>query len=171
MGVLLLQFRKMNLIQEQNNIEYQLNDLNQKRLNYMSFAETLSNDSITIDDVAGMPASLFGAGVSALMSMNAQATQYANDVMSKMNADSVFNQFGNNAAQMQQIAYMKAFEQGREQLKKRLQAQLNQKEKEMDMKKARLEARQVAVDKELDNVSQRLAKDVEQSVCAFGLQA
>lgn len=169
MGILLLQFRKMNLIQQQQNVEYQLTDINQQLNDYMSLSSTLANDSLTMADVASIPPSLFGAGIGALTNMHAQSSQYANQVLANMQAGSVFDQWGENSGYMQQIAYLKAYEQGQEQIKKRIQAQLNQKEKQLKNKQATLEAKQTMIDTELQKVDQRLAKDMERSVAGYGL--
>ena len=71
---------------------------------------------------------------------------------------------------MQQIAYMKAYEQGREQIKKRIQAQLNEKEKQIQMKKTKLEAQLACIEEELKGISQRLPQEVSNSISHYGLQ-
>lgn len=171
MGMLLMMFRKMNLIQRKNNIEFQLNDANQQLLDYQQLSATLANNSTSITDIASIPPSLFGAGINQLMMAHGAATQYAETAMSFMNQNSIFTQFGDNAAQMQQIAYMKAYEQAKEQYKKRIQAQLNQKEKELEMKKTKLETQLAAIEEEEKATTQRIQAGVQAQVSHYGLQA
>ena len=170
MGLLLMQFRKLSLIQRQNNIEFQLTTLNQKLMDYQSMSATLASDSPTLADIASFPPSLFGAGVDHMMMAHNAASQYASSVVGSMANNSIFTQFGNNAQQMQQIAYMKAYEQAREQYKKRMQAQLNEKEKQIQMKKTNLEAQLACVEEELKGISQRLPQQVAGSISHYGLQ-
>ena len=169
MGMLLMMFRKLNLIQRKNNIEFQLTDANQQLLDYQNTSSALSNDSVSITDLASVSPSLFGPTLNHLMMAHGAATQYAEQSMAYMNSNSIFQQYGDQAPQMQQIAYMKAYESAREQVKKRIMAQLNQKEKQLEMKKTRLETQLAAIEKEEEGVSQRLQKGVEHQVAHYGL--
>ena len=173
MGMLLMTFRKMHLIQKKNNIEFQLTDLNQKLMDYQSLSTALANDSASLTDIASIPPSLFGSGINSLMMAHGAATQYANQAMGYMmsNGGSIFAQFGDKAPYMQQIAYMKAYEQGREQYKKRLMAQLNEKEKEMELKKTKLEAQLAQVEEEEKATTQRIQSGIQSQVSHYGLQA
>ncbi len=170
MGLLLMQFRKQQLLQAHNNIQFQLNNLNEQLMDLQSMAGTLSNDNVSMQDIASMPASLFGYGVDQLMMAHGSATQYANTVMQNMMNGSIFSQFGDNAAQMQQIAYMKAYEQGMEHMKKRMKAQLNEQEKQIQRKKTELETRDACIEEELKAVSQKLPQEVSSSISHYGLQ-
>ena len=100
MGLLLMQFRKQQLLQAQNNIQFQLNNLNEQLMDLQSIAGTLSNDNISINDLASMPASLFGFGINQLMMAHGNASQYANNVMQNMLNASIFTQFGDNAKKL-----------------------------------------------------------------------
>ena len=88
-----------------------------------------------------------------------------------MNNNSIFTQFGDNAPQMQQIAYMKAYEQAREQIKKRIMAQLNEREKQLEMKKTKLESQLAAIEEEEKATTQRIQAGVQSQVSHYGLQA
>ncbi len=171
MGMLLMMFRKMHLIQKKNNIEFQLTDLNQKLMDYQSLSASLANDSTSITDIASIPPSLFGSGINTLMMAHGAATQYANQAMTYMNNNSIFTQFGDNAPYMQQIAYMKAYEQGREQYKKRIMAQLDEQEQQMELKKTKLEALLAQVEEEEKATTQRIQAGVQSQVSHYGLQA
>lgn len=171
MGMLLMMFRKMNLIQNKNNIEFQLTDLNQQLMDYQKLSASLANDSTSITDIASIPPSLFGAGINQLMMAHGAASQYASSAMSYMNSNSIFTQFGDKAPQMQQIAYMKAYEQAREQYKKRQMAQLNEKEKELEMKKTKLETLLAEIEEEEKATTQRIQAGVQAQVSHYGLQA
>ena len=170
MGMLLMMFRKLNLIQRRNNIEFQLTDISQQLLDYQNKSSALSNDSVSITDLASVSPSLFGSTLNELSMAHIAATQYAEQSMAYMNSNSIFQQYGDQAPQMQQIAYMKAYESAREQVKKRIMAQLNQKEKQLEMKKTQLETRLAAIEKEEEGVSQRIQKGVEHQVASYGIR-
>lgn len=161
----------MNLIQRKNDIEFQLVDNNQELLDTQKLSTTLANDSVSITDIASIPPSLFGAGISQLMMMHSQASQYAGQAMTYMNNNSIFTQFGDKAPQMQQIAYMKAYESAREQIKKRIMAQLNEREKQLEMKKTKLEGQLAAVEEEEKATTQRIQAGIQSQVSHYGLQA
>src|SRR5574344_888808 len=169
MGILLMTYRKMNLLQEQNNIEYQLVQLNQQLQDYQSMSATLSNDSPTMTDVASMPASLFGAGIDSMMITNNQATQYAKSAYQTALSQGLFNQQGLNTPQMQQIAYMKFYEQGCQATKNRQEAQFNEKEKQIQMKKTKLEALLESTKEELGAMNSQMQNDIKSSVSHYGL--
>ena len=170
MGLLLMQFRKLSLIQRQNNIQFQLTTLNQKLMDLQSMSATLANDSPTLADIASFPPSLFGAGVNQMMMAHNAAMQYATNVVGTMAGNSIFTQFGDNAAYMQKIAMAKAYEQAREQYNKRIQAKYNQEEKQIQLKKTNLETQLACVEEELKGISQSLPQQVSSSISHYGLQ-
>ena len=171
MGMLLMMFRKMHLIQKKNNIEFQLTDLNQKLMDYQSLSAALANDSTSITDLASIPPSLFGSGLNTLMMAHYASDQYAQQAMGYMNSNSIFTQFGDNAPYMQKLAYMKAYEKAQEQYKKRIMAQLNEKEKQMELKKTKLEALLAQIEEEEKSTTQRIQSGVQSQVSHYGLQA
>ena len=171
MGMLLMMFRKMHLIQKKNNIEFQLTDLNQKLMDYQSLSAALANDSTSITDLASIPPSLFGSGLNTLMMAHYASDQYAQQAMGYMNSNSIFTQFGDNAPYMQKLAYMKAYEKAQEQYKKRIMAQLNEKEKQMELKKTKLEALLAQIEEEEKATTQRVQSGIQSQVSHYGLQA
>jgi len=171
MGCLLMLYRKMNLIQEQNDVQYQLVELNQKLTDYQSLSAALSNDSTSIADVATIPASLFGVGIDSMQMAHNQATQYANSAYAAASGQGIFNQAGMNTQQMMQIAYMKMYEQGRQEVKKRQEAALNEKEKQVTMKKTKLEVLDASISEELKAMDGKIQSGIQQSVSHYGLQA
>ena len=161
----------MHLIQKKNNIEFQLTDLNQKLMDYQSLSAALANDSTSITDLASIPPSLFGSGLNTLMMAHYASDQYAQQAMGYMNSNSIFTQFGDNAPYMQKLAYMKAYEKAQEQYKKRIMAQLNEKEKQMELKKTKLEALLAQIEEEEKSTTQRIQSGVQSQVSHYGLQA
>ena len=161
----------MHLIQKKNNIEFQLTDLNQKLMDYQSLSAALANDSTSITDLASIPPSLFGSGLNTLMMAHYASDQYAQQAMGYMNSNSIFTQFGDNAPYMQRLAYMKAYEKAQEQYKKRIMAQLNEKEKQMELKKTKLEALLAQIEEEEKATTQRVQSGIQSQVSHYGLQA
>lgn len=172
MGCLLMLYRKMQLIQQDSDIQFQLTQLNQKLMDYQSLSATLSNESVTMTDVASIPASLFGAGIDGMMMAHNQASQYAQSAFGAMTANgSIFNQPGVDNQQMMKIAYMKLYEQGRQEVQKRQEAALNEKEKQLTMKIKKLETMDAAVNEEMKSLDGKIQTGVQQSVSHYGLQA
>lgn len=169
MGILLMTYRKLNLLQQQNDYEYQLEQLNQKLMDYQSMSSTLANDSVSMTDVASMPASLFGVGIDSMMLAHNQATQYAGSAYQAAASQGIFGQAGMNTPQMQQIAYMKFYEQGRQEAKKRQEAALNEKEKQIQIKKTKLEALLESTKEELQSMNGIMQNDIKSSVSHYGL--
>ena len=63
------------------------------------------------------------------------------------------------------------YENARKQIQKQLQAKLNEQEKAAAAKAARLQAQLSQIEKELEHVDEREAKDIQNSVCSYGLRA
>ena len=166
MGLLLMMSRKLTLIRRKNNIQYQMVQLNQKLNEIQNLSGVLSSDNVTLADIAGMPASLFSQGIASLQQGHMMGLNWANNVM--MTNGSLFAQYGPQAQQMQQIAFMKAYETGRTQYNKMLQAQINEKEKQIQQEKTLLDAEYETVKEELDNI--KIKDEVSSSVCHYGLQ-
>ena len=162
MGLLLMMSRKLTLIRRKNNIQYQMVQINQKLNELQKTSGILASDNVTLADIAGMPASLFTQGIASLQQGHLMGMNWANNVM--MANGSLFAQYG---PQMQQIAFAKAYETGRTEYTKRLQAQINEKEKEIEQEKLLLEGELESVKEELESI--KLKDEVSSSICHYGL--
>ena len=149
MGFLMFLARKIQLEHKQSNIQVQLNEITRKLDDYTSFASVLSQDSISLSDVASIPSSLFGAGLNELGMMHGQAN----------------NQF------VIQLTQQKLYENARHQLQKQLQARLNEEEKQLQSRKTRLEVQSEVVNKELEAMDRQIAQGIKNQISTFGIQA
>ena len=165
MGLLLMMSRKLTLIRRKNNIQYQMVQINQKLNDIQKTSGVLASDNVTLADIAGMPASLFSQGITSLQQGHMMGMNWANNVM--MASGSLFAQYGPQAQQMYNIAFMKAYETGRTQYTKMLQAQINEKEKQIEQEKLLLEGELETVKEELESI--KLKDEVSSSVCHYGL--
>ena len=162
--------RKIQLQDKKNNLEYQITALNTKKDEMISYASILSQDSITMSDIASLPTSLFSQGMADLTNAHYQALQITQAQYGQASASGMFGQPGSNP-QLEMIAQQKIYENARKQIQKQLQAQLNEKEKAAAARAARLQVQLTNTERELENVEQCLGKDAQNSVCSYGLRA
>ena len=167
MGFLMFLSRKINLQNQENDITYQLTALNQKLNDLTKYASILQQDSISIADMADMPASIFGQGLQQLSYINNQAAQMAGAGMSQAMGTGMFTADNQN---MQIIAQQKMYENARKQLQKQLAAKLNEEVKSMTAKKTRLETQLTEIQQEAQACTQQIGNGIKNQISGFGLQ-
>lgn len=156
----------MSLQSRDNNIQYQLTTINNKLNDYTEYASILSQDSVSLSDIASLPSSLFTQGLSELTNAHYQALQLSNAQMSQAASSGMFT---NQSQEIQQIAQQKMYENIRKQFQKQLQQRLNEEEKSLQARKTRLEALDAEIQQELSGIDQRMSNDVKNSICSYGL--
>ena len=169
MGFLMMLARKIQLQDRKNNLEYQITALNTKKDELISYASILSQDSVSLSDISSLPSSLFSQGMAELTNAHYQALQISQAQFSQAMASGMFGAGGN--PQIEQITQQKMYENARKQIQKQLQVKLNEQEKAAAAKAARLQAQLSQIEKELEHVDEREAKDIQNSVCSYGLRA
>ncbi len=169
MGFVMFLARKIQLEHKQSNIQVQLNEITRKLDDYTSFASVLSQDSISLSDVASIPSSLFGAGLNELGMMHGQAMQIANTQFGQAMSTGLFGQANNQF--VIQLTQQKLYENARHQLQKQLQARLNEEEKQLQSRKTRLEVQSEVVNKELEAMDRQIAQGIKNQISTFGIQA
>ena len=167
MGFLMFLSRKINLINEENDLSYQLTALNAKLSDLTKYASILQQDSISIADMANIPASIFGQGLQQLSYINNQAAQIAGMEMSQAMGSGMFPANNQN---IQIIAQQKMYENARKQLQKQLAAKLNEEEKSMTARKTRIETQLEAIRQEAQACTQQIGNGIKNQVSSFGLQ-
>lgn len=169
MGFLMMFARKIQLQQKVNNLEFQINALNQRKDEMISYASILSQDSVNLSDISSLPASLFCQGMNDLMGAHYQALNMSQAQFAQAMSSGMFGDGSN--VQIQQIAQQKMYENARKQIQKQLQMRLNEQEKAASAKATRLQAELTLAEQQLQAVEERLGKNAQNSVCTFGLRA
>lgn len=162
--------RKMTLQQRSNNINYQLMAIDQELNRYTDYVSILSQDSIDITDLAGLPTSLFSQGLSDLSQAVYAANQIAGQQFQQAVATTGLYGQANNQYVVQ-LTQQKLKENAFEHIKKQLQMRANEAEKKLGMKKARLETQQKEIETELQAMDQNIANGIKAQISTFGLQA
>ena len=168
MGFLLMLSRRIQLEQRKNNIEYELFGIGQKLSDLTSYASILSQDSVNISDIASIPSSLFTTGMADLMNAHYQALNMSEAQFAQAMSSGMFGQ-GDNV-QMQMIAKQKMYENARKAAQKQLSIRLNEEEKSLSARKARLETQLNLTEQAIQAAEQREAKDIQSATSSFGLR-
>ena len=168
MGFIMFLARKMQLQQQDNNIQYQLASLNSKLQNLTEYGSILSQDSITLADISSMPASLFAQGMADLTNAHYQAMNIAGAQFNQAMSSGLFG--AGTDPNVQIIAQQKMYENARKQIQKQLQARLNEEEKSMQNKKARLETQDKIIQQELQAIDQQIGNGIKNQISQFGVQ-
>lgn len=168
MAFLMFLSRKISLQNQDNDIQYQLSTINSKLQDYTSYASILSQDSVSMTDIASMPSSLFSQGMADLTNAHYQALQISGNQYSQAVSSGMFGQTDNQY--IQQVAQQKMYENARKQIQKQIQARLNEEEKSLQAKKTRLEALDAEIQQELQALDQRIASGIKSSISTYGLQ-
>lgn len=160
MSLLMLHRRRLSIIHMKYEINARLSEMNQKLQDMQQYAANIANGSISIHDMANMPASMFNrtlmfmtfAHNGAMMSAN----QNMQNLMMMPNVQQQMAQMQDpNQAQMyQNWMYQNLYVQEREKFAKQEGKLLNQQEKQMQQEKARLETQLKMLEAELEGVQQ-----------------
>ena len=98
MGFLMFLSRKISLQHRESDLTYQLTSISSKLQDYTRFASILSQDTITLNDISDMPASIFQNGLANLNYINGAAAQIAQQNMAQAAGTGMFG--GNQNLQM-----------------------------------------------------------------------
>lgn len=166
MGFLMFLSRKISLQHRESDLTYQLTSISSKLQDYTRFASILSQDTISLNDISEMPASIFQNGLANLNYINGAAAQIAQQNMAQAAGTGMFN--GNQNLQM--IAHQKMYENARKELQKQLRARLNEEEKSLQSRKTRLDAELTIVQQELEKMDQQIGRGIKNQLSNFGIQ-
>lgn len=77
MSLLLFSFRKMQIIKQRDDINARIMELQRKQMDYQTYAASISDGSISMNDLSNCPASLFGRMSQFMFSSHQAAMQGA----------------------------------------------------------------------------------------------
>ncbi len=168
MGFLMFLARKIQLTHQENNIQYQLIDINNKLNNLTDYVSILSQDSVSYTDIASVPTSMFMTGMGELSNAHYQALQISGAQFNQAVASGMFGQ--NVDPMIAQITQQKMYENARKQIQKQMQIKYNEEEKSLQAKKTRLEAQEKQIQQELQALDQGISSGIQSSISSFGLK-
>lgn len=167
MGFLMLFARKLQLQNNLNDVQYQQTTVTNQLEDLTKYSSVLSDDAIGLDDIAGLPCSLFGDALFELQNIHNAATQIAGNEYNQAVSSGML---GPNASQQAQfLAQQKMYENARKQIQKQVQARLNEKEKELQIKSSKLKALGEEYQAELQSMDQQISAGIKSQV-GFTLQ-
>ena len=156
MGFLMFLARKIQLEHTQNNIQYQLIDINNKLNNLTDYVSILSQDSVSYTDM------------SELTMAHNQALQISGMQFNQAMASGMFG--AGIDPMIAQITQQKMYENARKQIQKQLQVKYNEEEKSLQTKKTRLETQEKQIQQELEALDQGISSGIKDSMSSFGLK-
>ena len=168
MGFIMALARKIQLQNKQTDVSFQLTSICNQLSDLKDFGSILAQDRVQITDIAAMPSSLFSLGLMNLTSLDNAAAQRAEaEFAMALNSGA----FGPNPdPQTQMIAKQKMYENARKEVQKILTRQLNDKEKDLQNKKARLDADLNIIQQQLQSMDKMIAQGIQTQIGTFGVQ-
>lgn len=91
--------RLHSIINEKSKINLKLNELNEELLDLQNYSATISSGSVTMNDIANCPASVFSRLINFMNYSTTTATQGAQSLFSQMSASGQVQTFTDAAAQ------------------------------------------------------------------------
>lgn len=178
MSLLIFTKRHQDIIVRTSDLNYKLNLMNQKIMDLQSYAATIANGALSVNDLMNAPSSLFGR-MSAYMQVsnqtgieNAQRNFGSVWTMNQANLQATLAQSDPNQRGMIQQQYelmikQKLYQDGQEKCAKQETAILNQEEKRLDQQKALIETQLKMLDAEEKTVSEAESKEAEKTAPKF----
>lgn len=160
MCLLMLHRRRLDIIHQKYAINARLNEMNRKLQDLQQYAANIADGSISMNDMANTPASMFNRTLMYMTYSHNGALMGANQNMQQMmmlpNIQAQMSQMQDpNQQQMyQQWIFRNLYQQEREKFSKQEGKLLNEQEKEMQKEKAKLETQLKMLEAELEGVKQ-----------------
>lgn len=165
MSVLIFTKRKVDIIHQLNNKNYQLNELVQKLSDLQSYSSSIGDGIFSMSDLMNSPSSMVGRGMMFMQYSHNAAIQMTQQKMTQMQpliaAQTQQMQDANQAAWYQKWIQQSIYQQAREYLGKIEARTLNEQEKKYQKEKVQIETDIRKLEKELQAVEQAENKGIE----------
>lgn len=151
MSLLILAFRRQQIICRRNSIQLRLMELQKKLMDYQTYAASISKGSITMSDLMDCPSSLFGRMTNFMFSSDQSArfeAQQKFGYMSQLYGAQMQNPM------MQQAMFKSLYEQGRERFNQVETKLLSKVDTQIEQEMARLNTQLKMLDAEEQSVTQ-----------------
>ena len=160
MSLLVIAYRKIQILRQKNDLNYRLMKLNQKLEDLQQYASNIADGSVSMSDMMNTPASMFGRTMMYMTYSHNGALQNAQQQMQQMmmmpqvQAQMQQMQDPNQQMMYQNWIFDNLYKQQREQFGKVEQKLLNEQEKEIQQEKAKLETQLKMLEAEFDSTKQ-----------------
>ena len=164
MSLLILGFRKIDIIRQKNDLNYRLMQVTKKLSDLQQYAANIGDGSVSMFDMMNTPASMFNRQMMfSIYSHNmALAGAQQNFMMMQPMMNMQMQQMDPNAQAMyQQWVFQNLYKQQKERINKVEQKLLNQQETQIQQEKAKIESQLKMLDQELQSVSEAENKAIE----------
>ena len=177
MGLLIFAYRKQDIIRRKSDIEFKLTQMTEKLRNLQSYSASISDGSVSLNDLMTVPPSLFGRMSSFMMfshqaSMVGAQQKFPMLMMQQQAAMQQMPQMQNPQqmqAEMSKSLFSSLYGQEREKFAKIEEKMLNEQDKKMSLQKDKLDTQLKMLDEELKSVSAAEDKAAASSAPKFGL--
>lgn len=172
MGLLVFAYRKQDIIRRKSDLEYKVLQLSEKLRNLQSYASSIADGSVSMNDLMNSPASLFGRMTMFMMSSHQASVAGAQQKYGMMTAMPGAIPQMQNPQMQQQYSHMlfnNLYEQERERFAKIEEKVLNEQEKQITSEREKLQDQLKMMEKELESVSSAEDKAAASSAPKFGL--
>jgi hypothetical protein len=172
MGVLLLGYRKLLLLNRREDIQYKMMRLNQQLIDAQDYAASLSDGKITFDEMINAPVSFFGRMNAYAINSHQQGMAHSDMMLGKYYQAGMFSQENMKAMGMQNdqqaAAYVdlvkyQMYNQAKEAAAKQEEAQMAALDKKIQMELEKVKNQLTMVEKELERLDGAFDKAAETS--------
>ena len=166
MSLLIFAYRHQDIIGRKNALNMKLMELKQKLMELQTYASSIADGSVSMNDLMNAPASMFGR-MSIFMMYSHQAgmagAQEKMPMMSQMSAPQMQQMAPQMQQQYQQAMFKSLYDQEKETFSKNEQRILNEQEKRGSMEVSKIETQLKMLDKDEEEVSKAEDKAAEKS--------
>ena len=153
MSLLIFAYRKLDIIRQQNDLNFRLMNLTRKLSDLQQYAANIADGSVSMSDMTNTPCSMFGRQMMYMQYAHNGALFGAQQKMAMMQPMMMMQmqQMPNPAYQQmyQNWIFKSLYEQERQRMGKQEQKLLNEQEKQMQAEKAKLETQLKLLEQEL----------------------
>lgn len=161
-------YRLLQIISQKSNINFRLMQLQQKLMDLQSYASSIADGTVSLNDLMNAPASMFSR-MSVFMMYSHQAAmtgaqQNYQPMVAMAQSQGVFaNMPPQQQQQMSQMIFKNLYDQQREKFNKVEQSVLNQEEKKIQQQVAQLQTQLQMLDAEQKTTQEQVDKDAKDS--------
>lgn len=174
MGLLVFSYRRQSIIARKADINLKLLQLRQRQMDLQSYASSIADGSVSMNDLMGAPASVFGRMTSFMTSSHQQALMGAQQniggTLAMAQANGVFANLNPQMQQQyQQMIFKNLYDKERERFSHQEEKVLNHEDKRIEQQVAQLSTQLQMLEAEEKGVEKAESEDAQKSAPKFGL--
>lgn len=174
MGLLVFTYRRQSIISQKSDINKKLLDLRKRQMDLQSYASSIADGSVSMNDLFSAPASVFTRMTAHMMSSHQQALAGAQNGLPGMLAMAGANgMFANLQPQMQeqykQMMFKNLYDKEREKFAHQEEKILSREDKRIEQQVAQLTTQLQMLESEEKKVEQAESEEAKNSAPKFGL--